>query len=97
MNNIKSFAVAAFATTAIAFSAVPVLASSYVIDAQGGTWNYGVGSKYVWSYYSHNSKTHKASVEGKYYVTSGWIKAKTQARASAAKAAAGNQSYYDVK
>lgn len=33
MNKIKSFAVAVFATTAIAFSAVPVLASSYVIDA----------------------------------------------------------------
>lgn len=46
------------ATTAAALvlTGIPVLAESAelapltTIDAQGGTWNYGVGSKYVWSY-----------------------------------------------
>lgn len=67
------------------------------IDAQGGTWNYGVGSKYVWSYYSHNKKTHKASVQGRIYVSSGWQKKGVQARASAEKALTGNKSFYEVK
>lgn len=97
MDRIKKLAVVAFASMAVAFSAAPVLASSHTIDASGGTWNYGVGSTYVWSYYSHKSKTHKSTVQGKNYVTSGWIKAKTQARASAQKARSGNYSYYDVK
>lgn len=76
---------------------VPVFASSSTISAQGGRWNYGVGSKYVWSYYSHNHKTHKASVEGKYYVSSGWTKKGITAKASCEKRLFGNRSYYEVK
>lgn len=74
---------------------VPALAAT--VDVQGGVWNYGVGSKYVWSYYSHSSKTHKASVHGAYDATSGWIRKGVEAKASAEKALFGNASYYDVK
>lgn len=74
---------------------IPALAAT--VDVQGGVWNYGVGSKYVWSYYSHNSKTHKASVHGAYDATSGWIRKGVEAKASAEKALFGNASYYDVK
>lgn len=31
----------------------------------GGYWRHGVGTKYVWSHYDHNKKTHKTSVKGK--------------------------------
>lgn len=79
----------------LVFMATPVLA--YTVNVQGGTWNYGVGSTYVWSYYSHNRRTHKASVHGAYDASSGWTRKGIQARASAQKAAFGNKSYYDVK
>lgn len=52
-----------------------------------------MGSKYVWSYYSHNYKTHKSSVHSKYDASSGWVR---KAKASAEKAITGNQAYYDV-
>ena len=56
-----------------------------------------MGKKYVWSYYSHNRLTHKSSVQGKYFSSSGWVSPGTQARASAEKAWTGNQSYFDVE
>ncbi|WP_325980268.1 lactococcin 972 family bacteriocin [Staphylococcus equorum] len=34
-------------------------------------WNYGVGSKYVWSYYSNNYKAHGSTAVGKYKSYSG--------------------------
>ncbi|WP_462128335.1 lactococcin 972 family bacteriocin [Streptococcus parasanguinis] len=30
----------------------------------GGKWRHGVGSRYVWSKYDHNNKTHKNTVQG---------------------------------
>ena len=30
----------------------------------GGKWRHGVGSRYVWSKYDHNNKTHKTTVQG---------------------------------
>lgn len=73
----------------------PTLAAT--VYEHGGVWNYGVGKKYVWSYYSHNRLTHKSSVQGKYFSSSGWVSPGTQARASAEKAWTGNQSYFDVE
>ncbi|HAJ53259.1 MAG TPA: lactococcin 972 family bacteriocin [Lactobacillus sp.] len=93
--SIKSVIVSALAAATIGVSAVPVLA--YTVDVQGGTWNYGVGSTYVWSYYSHNSRTHSAAVKGAYSASSGWISPGTEARASAQKSYFGNQSFYNVK
>ena len=76
------------------FITTPVLAAT--INVEGGVWNYGVGSKYVWSYYSHAHKTHKSSVHGKYDASSGWTRKGVKAKASAAKAIGGNEAYYDV-
>lgn len=73
----------------------PVLATT--VYEHGGVWNYGVGKKYVWSYYSHHRLTHKSSVEGRYYSSSGWVSPGTEARASAEKAQHGNKSYFDVE
>ena len=86
---IKSVIVSALAAATIGVSAVPVLA--YTVDVQGGTWTY------VWSYYSHNSRTHSAAVKGAYSASSGWISPGTEARASAQKSYFGNQSFYNVK
>lgn len=68
-------------------------------ERDGGTWNYGVGSVYVWSYYQHKSRLHKSSVKPGYFaqvVSSGWRTKGIQARASAPKAPYGNQMFYDV-
>ncbi|RMC46834.1 hypothetical protein F5ESL0230_02460 [Lactobacillus sp. ESL0230] len=36
-------------------------------ERDGGTWNYGVGSVYVWSYYQHKSRLHRSSVRPGYF------------------------------
>lgn len=95
MKKLKVCTVLTFLTLLLGVSAIPALA--YKIDAGGGKWDYGVGSTYVWSYYSHKKKTHRSSVQGKYYVSSGWTPAGETSRASAVKAATGNKSYYDIK
>lgn len=93
----KGRVITALATTgaALALTITPALAAT--VYAQGGTWNYGVGNTYVWSYYSHNGRTHSASVKGNYSTSSGWTRPGVTARASATKAWTGNQSYYNVK
>lgn len=96
MKKTKKLLTSTVVTTAVAaLLSTPVLATT--INTQGGTWNYGVGSKYVWSYYSHKHKTHKSSVQGKYYSTSGWTRKGVKAKASAEKAKHGNRSYFDVQ
>ena len=53
----KGRIITALATTgaALALTITPALAAT--VYAQGGTWNYGVGNTYVWSYYSHNGRS----------------------------------------
>ena len=48
----KGRIITALATTgaALALTITPALAAT--VYAQGGTWNYGVGNTYVWSYNS---------------------------------------------
>ncbi|WEV40464.1 lactococcin 972 family bacteriocin [Lactobacillus sp. ESL0681] len=78
----------------------PLLLARTTSSASGGTWKYDVGSTYVWSYYYHKTKTHKASVKaGDVYITSGWTKKGKWAKASAKKAFPDfrNSMYYDVK
>ena len=90
----KLFAACVGVAESILFITTPVLATT--VDIEGGVWNYGVGSKYVWSYYSHQYKTHKSSVHGKYDASSGWVRKGREAKASAEKAITGNQAFYDV-
>lgn len=61
----------------------------------GGYWRHGVGTKYVWSHYDHNKKTHKTSVKGKwgFVSSSDWVKKKKRASASYIKAWWGNEAY----
>ena len=73
------------------------LASKHKVNVEGGTWSYGVGSKYVYSNYYHKSKTHKSSVIGKTTNSSGWTRKGVTSKASAQKKLSGNKSYYDVK
>ncbi|MGW7832079.1 lactococcin 972 family bacteriocin [Staphylococcus xylosus] len=85
----------------ILFTGIVVFGSGTVtkavtIYAEGGLWNYGVGSSYVWSYYNHNSKAHGSTAIGKYASYSGKTRAGIQARASAPKAHWDNQTYYKV-
>ncbi|BDR60924.1 lactococcin 972 family bacteriocin [Lactobacillus xylocopicola] len=66
---------------------------------EGGMWNYGVGSTYVWSYYQHKRRLHKSSVRPGYFadtISSGWRQKGTQSRASAPKAKLGNAMFYNV-
>ncbi|WP_324838174.1 lactococcin 972 family bacteriocin [Staphylococcus simulans] len=53
--------------------------------AEGGKWSHGIGSTYVWSYYTHNSYGHDSTAIGKYRSDSGYTTAGKQARASAEK------------
>lgn len=73
----------------------PVAAAT--VSVAGGTWDYGVNDKIVWSYYQHKTKTHKASVLGFLEKSSGWIQKGYLAEAEAPKSAWTNRSFYDVK
>lgn len=70
--------------------------SAATVYAQGGKWEYGVGEKYVWSYYSHGSKYHASTAIGKYPSESGKTRPGVKAQASAEKSWSGNQTYYKV-
>ena len=74
---------------------VPIAAAT--VSVAGGTWDYGVNDKIVWSYYQHKSKEHKASVEGFLPASSGWKNPGVRAKAEAPKSAWTNHSYYDVR
>lgn len=77
--------------------AITAIVPPATVSVAGGTWDYGVNDKIVWSYYQHTTKEHKASVEGFLPATSGWKKPKTLAKAEAPKSAWTNHSYYDVR
>lgn len=65
----------------------------------GGEWRHGVGSRYVWSKFDHNKKTHKTAVQGAggRFSYSGWTSAGSRAEASWEKALIGNKAWADVK
>ncbi|WP_278952542.1 lactococcin 972 family bacteriocin [Lactobacillus apis] len=68
-------------------------------ERDGGTWNYGVGTTYVWSYYYHKTRLHRSSVKPGIWaalVSSNWTRKGVQSRASAPKASRGNYCYYDI-
>ncbi|WP_206165619.1 lactococcin 972 family bacteriocin, partial [Mammaliicoccus sciuri] len=52
----KKFFITLLLTIIIASGAGIVKA--YQVNVDGGTWNYGVSSQYVWSNYYHGKKTH---------------------------------------
>ncbi|WP_105956851.1 lactococcin 972 family bacteriocin [Apilactobacillus quenuiae] len=61
----------------------------------GGNWTHGIGSKYVWSNYSHNHRYHSSAVSGQYYASSGKTVPRYTAKASAPKSWWGNKAYYN--
>ncbi|SCS40213.1 lactococcin 972 family bacteriocin [Staphylococcus caeli] len=91
----KKFIISLLLFISFVLSTVPLIKAA-TIYAQGGVWNYGIGSTYVWSYYSHNSKAHASTAVGKYTSYSGKTRPGIQARASAPIAFWGNQTYYKV-
>ena len=93
---LKTKIVSTATTLILAITAIVPIAAA-TVSVAGGTWDYGVNDKIVWSYYQHTTKEHKASVEGFLPVTSGWKKPKTLAKAEAPKSAWTNHSYYDVR
>lgn len=79
-----------FALTAI------TTAYAYEVNAGGGTWNYGVGSTYVWSNYYHGWKQHDSTAVGSYTSYSGKTNSGWWSKASAKKKSVfANKSYYN--
>ncbi|GGC55534.1 hypothetical protein GCM10011410_04880 [Hoyosella rhizosphaerae] len=75
------------------------VAAAAIVNVDGGTWNYGVSSSKVWSYYQHHQKEHRASVsngDGNYQ-DSWWKAPGVEARAETYATWSGNKSYYDVR
>lgn len=63
----------------------------------GGEWYHGVGSVRVFSDYYHASNTHRSSVQGKYYVNSGWKQPGVYTHAESAVRLSGNKAYWDIQ
>jgi hypothetical protein len=82
--------------SANADSAVSVRTVAHV---GGGYWEYGTSNGFVHSFYSHASKTHKASAcDGKGRCAySGWKSKGEYASAIRDKTASGNTAYWGVK
>lgn len=93
---LKSKSISFMTSFAILATAIAPVAAA-TVSVAGGTWDYGVNDKIVWSYYQHTKKEHKASVEGFLPATSGWKKPGVKAKAEAPKSAWTNRSYYDVR
>ena len=77
-----------------------LLRKGTTVNVDGGTWNYGVGTTYVWSYYQHMKKWHKSSVKPGWFAqtfSSGWQRKGVRAKASAKRAKLGNQMFYDIQ
>ncbi|MDX3587218.1 lactococcin 972 family bacteriocin [Streptomyces europaeiscabiei] len=73
--------------------ATPALAT--VVSVGGGTWDYGAGTSYVWSYYYHGSKCHGSTAIGEYIDTDEAAKG-SWSIAQADVALSGNKSYYST-
>ncbi|EGQ3526163.1 TPA: lactococcin 972 family bacteriocin [Staphylococcus pseudintermedius] len=93
----KKFLSTLVAGLLVVFIGATSLVSAESVHAEGGIWNHGVGSKYVWSYYSHNGKYHTSTAIGKYRSDSGATKPGEEAQASAEKRWWWrNEAYYSV-
>lgn len=93
-NKILSILVAGLLLIGIGSSSIVSAATIYT---DGGTWNYGVGSKYVWSYYSNNYRYHSSTAIGKTRSFSGFRKPGVRALASSEKRWWWrNEAYYNV-
>ncbi len=88
----KHLASAALAATMLFASAGAAGATMISID--GGTWDYGVGGKTVWSHYFHQGRRHGSTAIGKIRVDSGCVNKGLWSRATAPKKLTGNRSYY---
>lgn len=81
------------------FKPTPVKYDSGWKHWQGGKWRHGVGTKYVWSHFDHNSKKHETHVKGLggEIGYSGWQEKGDRASASWEKAPAGNKAWANVE
>ncbi|MBM6630033.1 lactococcin 972 family bacteriocin [Mammaliicoccus vitulinus] len=61
------------------------IVKAYQVNVNGGTWNYGISNKYVWSNYYHGSKAHYSTAIGRYKSTSGYTPRRSWSKASAVK------------
>jgi len=70
-----------------------------IVRVGGGYWEYGTSNGFVQSFYSHASKTHKATAcDGKNRCAySGWKPKGAYASAIRDKTASGNTAYWGVK
>lgn len=96
MKKLKKYLVSSCATMLCALAAIAPV-SAAVVSVSGGTWNYGVDDKQVWSNYYHASKVHKSSVIGYTTHSSAWTSPKYWSYSSASKSAFTNKSYYDIR
>lgn len=67
-------------------------------DYLGGRWRHGVDEYHVWSWFDHDKKLHKTTVQGAggKYGYSGWTDPGERAKASWEKASYGNKAWVDV-
>lgn len=85
----------AAAIVACGACAVPLAAQADVRFVDGGKWDYGSDSGWVWSRYSHGGVDHAASADGKQHYDSGCRPAgETAVAEGSAKTFGINKSYY---
>lgn len=66
----------------------------------GGQWIYGVGGGFSYSYYEHDTATHRSTACSGFGTSckgSGWTKAKTRSVAKILRTEGGNTAYWDKK
>ncbi|MFF8592235.1 lactococcin 972 family bacteriocin [Streptomyces sp. NPDC015220] len=76
-------------------TATPALAT-ITYPSEGGTWDHGAGTSYVWSDYLHNSKCHGSTSVGAYTDRSANTAAGTWSITSATASLSGNKAYYRI-
>ena len=64
----------------------------------GGEWDHGVSASTTWSFYYHDSKAHRSSVQtSKAYQTSQWRGVGIWSIAQLTSTQSGNKTYYDYR
>lgn len=94
MKNLKKRIASLALATSIIIPSVTAFAT-VITTPSGGDWDYGENKTIVWSNYQQTSLTHKSSVDGATFYSSGWKSAGVKTYASAASTIWVDQSYYD--
>lgn len=91
----RTFAVAALAAAMTVGAGTA--GNAAVTYPGGGVWDSGADCCSVWSDYNHNWKTHKASVEGDNFETSGWKAPTVMAMAEQSTKLYGNKAWWNTQ